>query len=888
MNLFILKMAWRETRGAWRHFLYFFACIAIGVGALVGVSLFGTNMERAVTKEARGLLGGDLEIRLTRPLSLAGQAVLDSLNTRDIAFTHVSELVAMAAQVTPGPSRAHSTQIVELKAVESAYPLYGALRLEPADSPDILLHPDEHRCGGRSCFGAVVQESLLIRMGLSVGDRLKIGQAKFLITGVVRTEPDRMANAFTLGPRVMIAQEGLQAAQLIKPGSRVRERYLVKTPFDMPLEPLLSELRDRLSADSARVSSYRTAQSQLRQFLEQLSRYLGLIGLTALFIGGLGVGTSIHAFLRDKLRTIAILKAVGADSATVVSTYVAQAIFLGCIGSLAGIFLGIALQRGLPPLMAAFFVSDLLDQVGVSSELSWSSMWPLLKGAILGLLSTLLFTLWPLLKIRDIHPGAIFRREAEQTVVEQETPPSRWWVAWGLADRWNVGTAGGIILGLCALSVWQAGSWSIGLLFLGALSLAIAVLFVCARVFVRGLAWAPLPPVLSLRYALGNVVRPGSQATGIMVAIGIGVMVIVTVSLVERALLNQVQESRPADAPTFFFIDIQGDQAKEFVSLVNRETGHGRPELTPLVRSRLHAINGHAVKVEEEVEKEDKRTDGKEARGKQWYFTREYVLTFLDHLPKDNQVVKGEWWKPGQIFPTPQVSVEEEAATNLGLHIGSIVEFDIQGTTVSAEVSSIRKVEWGNFSTNFYMILSPGAIAGVPFTYVATVRVLPQQEVPLQEAVVASFPNVSAINIGDVLEGFARVLDRLSLVIRAVALFCVAAGGLVMAAALAATRYRRLYESVILKALGATRGLIARAFAAEYVLLGAVAGLIGLILGSGLSWTVLRLVFDLPWSMAPRVLGIGLFLTMSLTLIVGFASTYRILGQRPLAVLRHE
>jgi putative ABC transport system permease protein len=888
VNLFILKMAWRETRGAWRHFLYFFACIAIGVGALVGVSLFGTNMERAVTKEARGLLGGDLEIRLTRPLSLAGQAVLDSLNTRDIAFTHVSELVAMAAQATPGPSRAHSTQIVELKAVESAYPLYGALRLEPADSPDILLHPDEHRCGGRSCFGAVVQESLLIRMGLSVGDRLKIGQAKFLITGVVRTEPDRMANAFTLGPRVMIAQEGLQAAQLIKPGSRVRERYLVKTPFDMPLEPLLSELRDRLSADSARVSSYRTAQSQLRQFLEQLSRYLGLIGLTALFIGGLGVGTSIHAFLRDKLRTIAILKAVGADSATVVSTYVAQAIFLGCIGSLAGIFLGIALQRGLPPLMAAFFVSDLLDQVGVSSELSWSSMWPLLKGAILGLLSTLLFTMWPLLKIRDIHPGAIFRREAEPTTVEQETPPSRWWVAWGLADRWNVGTAGGIILGLCALSVWQAGSWSIGLLFLGALSLAIAVLFVCARVFVRGLAWAPLPPVLSLRYALGNVVRPGSQATGIMVAIGIGVMVIVTVSLVERALLNQVQESRPADAPTFFFIDIQGDQAKEFVSLVNRETGHGRPELTPLVRSRLHAINGHAVKVEEEVEKDDKRMDGKEARGKQWYFTREYVLTFLDHLPKDNQVVKGEWWKPGQIFSTPQVSVEEEAATNLGLHIGSIVEFDIQGNTVSAEVSSIRKVEWGNFSTNFYMILSPGAIAGVPFTYVATVRVLPQQEVPLQEAVVASFPNVSAINIGDVLEGFARVLDRLSLVIRAVALFCVAAGGLVMAAALAATRYRRLYESVILKALGATRGLIARAFAAEYVLLGAVAGLIGLILGSGLSWTVLRLVFDLPWSMAPRVLGIGLFLTMSLTLIVGFASTYRILGQRPLAVLRHE
>jgi len=673
---FILKMAWRETRGAWRHFLYFFACIAIGVGALVGVSLFGANMEQAVTKEARGLLGGDLEIRLTRPLSLSGQAVLNSLSERDMLFTHVSELVAMAARGTVGPVETQSTQIIELKAVESVYPLYGTIRLEPPQSLDTLLHPDEQRCGGHSCFGAVVQESLLIRMGLSIGDRLKIGQAMFLITGIVRTEPDRMANAFTLGPRVMIAQEGLRAAELIKPGSRVRERYLIKIRSDTQLEPLRSELRDRLEADSARVSSYRTSQSQLRQFLEQLSRYLGLIGLTALFIGGLGVGTSIHAFLRDKLRTIAILKAVGADSATVIWTYVVQAIFLGCIGSLAGILFGIALQRGLPPLMAALFVSDILDQLGLSLELSWASVWPLLKGATLGLLSTLLFTLWPLLKIREVHPGAIFRRDAEQATVEQGASQSRWWVKQGLTDPWNVGTAGGIVLGLCALSVWQAGSWSIGLLFIGAMALAITVLFVCAQLFVRGLAWMPRPRILSLRYALGNVVRPGSQATGIMVAIGIGVMAIVTVSLVEQALLHQIQENRPADAPTFFFIDIQLDQAKEFVSLVDRQAGHARPELMPLVRSRLHAINGQVVKVDEGVEKDDKRTEAKEARGKQWYFTREYVLTFLDRLPKDNTLIKGEWWKPGQVFSTPQVSVEEDAALHLGLTIGSIVEFD--------------------------------------------------------------------------------------------------------------------------------------------------------------------------------------------------------------------
>lgn len=888
MNPFIFKMAWRETRGAWRHFLYFFACIAIGVGALVGVSLFGANVNHAVTKEARALLGGDLEIRLSHPLSSGGQEVLDSLDARGMAFTHVSELVAMAARTTPGTSGIQSTQIIELKAVEPAYPFYGSLRLEPAQSLQSLLHPDARCREGSTCLGVVVQESLLIRMGLAIGDQLKIGDAIFSIAGIVRTEPDRMANAFSLGPRVMISQEGLRAAELIKPGSRVRERYLVKMPPDLPLEPTLSELRSRLASDSVRLSSYRTAQPQLRQFLEQLSRYLGLISLTALFIGGLGVGTSIYAFLQDKLKTIAILKAVGADSATVVATYVVQAIFLGSVGSFAGVLLGIMLQRGLPPLIAGLFASDLLEQLGVSAELSVFSIWPLMKGLLLGLLSTLLFTLWPLLKIRDVQPGAIFRREAEQAMIGHEMAPARWWMRWGLADRWNVGTAGGIILGLCGLSVWQAGSWTIGLLFLGSLLLALAVLFVSARILVRGLAWVPMPRTLSLRFALGNLVRPGSQAAGIMVAIGIGVMMIVTVSLVEQALLQHVRETRPTDAPTFFFIDIQPDQSQEFLSLVRRQIGRTGAELTPLVRSRLHAIDGHIVTAEEGVGKDDKRTNGKEERGKQWYLTREYVLTFLDQLPKDNQLVKGEWWRPGHVFTPPRVSVEEEAAAQLGLRIGSILEFDIQGAMVSAEVSSIRKVEWGNFSTNFYMILSPGSLEGAPVTYVATVRVSPQEEVPLQQSVVASFPNVSAIHIGDVLDSFARVLDRLALAIQAVALFCLLAGMLVMAAALAATRYRRLYESVILKALGATRGLLARAFAIEYVLLGMVAGLIGLTLGTVLSWAVLHYVFDLPWTVHLEVLASGLFLTMLLTLLVGFASTYRILGQRPLAILRHE
>jgi putative ABC transport system permease protein len=910
MIRFMLMMAWRETRAAWRHFLYFLVCIAIGVGALVGVSLFGMNVEQAVEREARGLLGGDLEIRLSHSLTSTGQAILDSLQDRGIIVTHVSELVAMGARAEQFVMGGQATQLVELKAVESGYPLYGVLKVEPGRPLSELLAPPVSACttsdarisASRTssqvsqfapsvpCHGAVVHESLLIRMRLAVGDPLKIGQGLFVITGVVRTEPDRTANAFSLGPRVLVSQDGLRAASLVKFGSRIRERYLLKIPEAMPPDPLMYELRGHLAAESARVSGYRDAQPQLKQFLDQLTRYLGLIGLTALFVGGLGVATSIHAFLREKLNTIAILKTVGADSTTVIGAYVLQALILGSAGSLIGLVLGILLQQGFPWVVAGLLASNLLDQLGFSPELTGASLVPLGKGMALGLLSTLLFALWPLLTIREIKPAMIFRRDvlplAPAGIGDTVALRSRWQAI----DRVKGLTLIGIGLGLALLSIWQAGSWKVGLLFIGAFVGAVLLLGISTRVVLRLLKACPRPASLIVRQALGNILRPGSQVVSITIAIGIGVMVVVTVSLVERSLLSQVGETRPTNAPTFFFIDIQPDQADGFIALIRQRTGDLNTQLTPLVRSRLSALNGRPIKLDATSEEEEQKEQpvGKEERRKNWYLSREYVLTFLQDLPKDNEVVNGAWWKPSQVFPKPLVSIEEEAAKHLGLTIGDTVEVDVQGATLAGEVSSIRKVEWGNFSTNFYMIFSPGALDGAPITYVGTVHVPASEEVALQEAVVASFPNVTAINVGDVLNSFARMLDRLSLAIRAVALFCVLSSGLVMAAALAATRYRRLYESVILKAVGATRSVIARTFAVEYALLGAVGGLLGGSLASLLSWAVLATVFDLSWSLQPLVLAVGLMATIALTLLVGFLSTYRLLGQPPLSVLRHE
>jgi putative ABC transport system permease protein len=896
-------MAWRETRGAWRHVLYFFICIALGVGAVVGIDLFATQLESTVTREARALQGGDIEIRSSYPLSEHGRSVLAPFRGRGVVTTHATELVAMAAasaRSKEGDPGARATQVVELKAVEATYPLYGSIRIEPDQPFWSLLAPPSQSCTSAlsvtpytTCYGAVVQEALLIRMGLAVGDPLKIGQARFLITGVVRKEPDRMAGAFSLGPRVFVSQEGLAAAELVKPGSRLRERYLLRLPPTLPVVPLLYELRGRLSQDSVRITSYQDAQPQLRQFLAQLARYLGLIGLTALFLGGIGVGSSLHAFLREKLQTIAVLKTLGADSRTIVRTYLVQALALGLVGSTAGAAFGIGLHFALPPLLGQILGPEMVHQLEISAKFSPAAALPVAKGIGLGLASTLLFALWPLLGIRHVEPALILRREVQPGSVPlgSEAPGrlSRLCRSW-LPDRIRAVSVVGVAVGLAGLGVWQAGSWRIGLLYLGGLGVAVVALFVSAIALVRllTLSAAILPGARSLavRQAISNIRRPGSQATAVLVSIGIGVMVILTVSLLEQALLDQVGGSRPTDAPTFFFIDIQPDQKDAFMHLLAVRTGDPKADAVPLVRSRLHAVNGRRVNAEERLGRGSEAPN--EERRKNWYVTREYVLTMLPHLPKDNRIVKGTWWGEEPASPRPLLSLEEEAAKNLGVNVGSTITLEIQGATVSAEVASIRKVEWGNFSTNFYMILSPGSLDGAPLTYVATVRVPVQDELPLQEAVVSAFPNVTAINIRDVLDSFSRIVDRLSLAIQAVALFCVATGAVVMAAALSAGRYRRLYESVIFKAIGATRAVLVRAFALEYALLGFVGGLVGAGLASALSWWILRYSFDLDWALRPMVLTAGVAVTMLLSLAVGFLSTFRILGERPLSVLRRD
>jgi len=745
-----------------------------------------------------------------------------------------------------------ATLLVELKAVEREYPLYGRVQTLPAAPLDVLL-ADRGGAGG-----AVVEARLLERLGLSVGDPLVVGAARFTVAGVLVREPDRPTGLVTLGPRVLIAGHALERTGLLQVGSRVRYRTLVRLPAGATPRTAGADLARAIGDPAVRVAAFDEAQPGLRRFFAQLATYLGLVGLASLLVGGVGIASSVTTFLRRQLSTIAILKCLGASWRTLLVAYLVQTLALGLLGSLAGAALGVATQPALVRALAPFAPFTL--------EVRWDTG-TIARGLALGVLTALLCALWPLLAVRAVPPSLIFRREV---------PASEWRVRrpWAAALP--------ILAGLAALAVWQVGSLRLGAVFLGAALAALAVLLSLSRGLVKLARRLPRMPGLAWRQGLAGLDRPGGHTVRVVVALGVGVMLLVAVALLEASLGRQLAYEHKRDAPAFFFIDVQPDQREAFARLVGAVSGGAAPALTPIVRARLAAIDGAPVT----RELIDRRKQ--ESPDKIWYFTREYVLTWAPEPPSANQIVRGRWWTPSEASARPRVSVEEEAAKYFGVGVGGTLTFDVQGVPVQAEVMSLRRVDWQSLTANFFMVLSPGALDGAPATYLATARVPAAVETALQDRVVAAFPNVTAIPLRGVLERVGEVLDQISFAVRFMASFSIAAGLVVMAGALAATRYQRLYESVILKTLGATRWAIARAFAVEYACLGATAGLGGTLLASVLAWIVLRFVLDTPWTLEPGTLLLGVLLTTVGALAVGLLATVRLLGRAPLSVLRQE
>ena len=843
---FALRMAWRETRGAARHFAVLFGCVALGVAALVSVGTFAANLDRTLTREARALTGGDLELRAAQPLDPAARAAVDALVRAGAVTTTVRELVAM----TRLPARG-ATLLVELKAVERAYPLYGRVETAPPSPLDGLL-ADRGDAGG-----AVVEAPLLQRLGIAVGDPLVIGSARFIVTGVLVREPDRPVGLVTLGPRVIVAADALERTGLLQVGSRVRYRTLARLPAAVTARAAADDLARAIGDPSVRIAAFDESQPGLRRFFSQLATYLGLVGLASLLVGGVGIASTVTTFLRRQLATIAILKCLGAGSRVLLATYLIQTLSLALVGSLVGAALGVAAQPLLVRALAPFapFVLEARWDAGT-----------LVRGIVMGVAITLLCALWPLLSVRAVPPSLILRRDVDES-------------RWRARRPWAAALP--IVTGLAALAVWQAGSFRLGGIFAGAALAALAILLGLSRALMRLARRVPRTRGLAWRHGLAGLDRPGGHTVRVVVAVGLGVMLLVAIALLEANLGRQLAYEQKREAPSFFFIDVQPDQREPFTHLVGDVSGVV-PVVTPVVRARLAAIDGTPVT----RELIDRRK--REAPEKNWYLTREYMLTWAAAPPPANAITRGRWWTADEASARPRVSVDDEAAKYFGVGVGGTLTFDVQGVLLEAEVMNLRKIDWQSLSANFFMVLSPGALDGAPTIYLATARVPPDLESRLQDRVVAAFPNVTAIPLRGVLERVSEVLAQISFAVRFMALFSIAAGLVVMAGALAATRYQRLYESVILKTLGATRWAIARAFAVEYACLGAAAGLGGTALAAVLAWIVLRFVLDTPWTLEPETLVLGVTLTTLVSLAIGLLATVRLLGRKPLSVLRQE
>ncbi len=845
-QLFALVLA--ETRGAWRRMLFFILCIAVGVGAVMTVKSFSNLVSQTIQSQEKGLLSADLAIKGSWEQNKEDLDIQKKVLPVETEFLFIKELHGMVKFNSPSTGTKPASLITELKAVSLTgpqYPLYGEFKSKPEKPLANLLVND----------GAVVEPSFLIKTGLKQGDSFSLGKAKLRINGVVLSEPDRITRAFSIGPRVFISRASLNESGLVQPGSRVKHRTLIRLPSSIELEKALVLLERNLTDKSISIRTYRDMQSSLSSSIDRMGQYLGALGVIALLMGGIGVAMIVRTFMAQKLDTLAILSCLGASSRTLFKVYLLQSMLMGLAGSVFGVCIGFSLTFLLPQKMEG------LINLKLEPVFYWI---PALQSLLLGCATTLIFCLWPLIRAVKTRPLRLFRRNFEEE--EQGTRRERW-----------VST---IILGLglAAMICWQAGSIKRGLIFLTALAISAGVFALASMLLLKLLKTLPPSGSMARRYGMSNLMRPNNQATSIITCLGMGIMLILTVRLVQMDMLAMLNKNTEMSPPNYFFIDIQHDQKQTFTQVLDRVAPEAERTITPLVRSRLHRIDDKLI---ENWEYKDKRRE-------EWFINREFVLTYMaGPPPKDNEVIEGTWWNEERA-KNAEVSLEQDAAKRLHAKIGSELVIDIQGVPVSATVTSIRKVNWRNMRTNFYMIYSPGALDGAPITYVATVHVSDRKELELQHAIVEALPNITALSTRDIVNTIESTVSKLITLVDFMSGFAIAAGLFILSGSIASTKYRRLRESAVLKILGAQRKVVTTILGIEYVTLGVIAAFVGIGLAQGLSWAVMKYMIKSDWHVQPATLAWAFVFAVLITVTTGILSSLDVIRNKPLKTIRES
>jgi putative ABC transport system permease protein len=832
----------RESRGSRSRLTFFVLCLAIGVAAIVSVAGLSRGLRQGIRAEARKLLAGDLAVTGSRPLPAELYELLET--QAGVRSTLIKEMVTVVA--SPGePGTPGRSQVVELKVIAGEYPYYGTLLLEPARALDELLSDET----------TVVSPDLLARLGLEIGDTLRVGGEPFRIAGVVEAEPDRISGGFSLGPRVFLNTDGFERTSLEQLGSRISHRLLVRLPASSDatqLAALADRIREIVDEDLGYdVETHTDALPSLQQGVSQMERFLGLVALLSLLLGGVGAAQTTRAWLATRMDAIAILRCLGLRPREVLLLYLGQAVLLGLVGSLIGAALALVILQLVPSLLG--------DLIPVTSFSAWQPA-AIGRGVALGTGIAVLFSLPPLLITRRIPPLRVLRKDVEPL------PPSRWVTFL---------TGGLVIVGIWLTATLQSGSRTLGVQFTIGVLAAALLLALAAVLLVKLLARSRARGPVWMRHGLAALGRPGAATLGAAVALGIGVLLVLGLQLVENGLEAELRSALPSSAPTGFLIDIQPEQWAGVERLLEQE-GAKNIDSVPVVMARLTAIDGRPVK---ELVAEDERED------RRWALTREQRLTYLSVLPADNRVVEGRLWGEEE---KPEVSVEAEFAEEMGVSLGSTLEFDIQGVPVELHATSMRTVDWRTFGINFFLVVEPGVLDEAPQHRIATTWLPPDREQQIQDLLATSFPNVTLLKIRELLEKLAQVMERLATGVRFVGAFTVLAGIVILGGAVSAGTVRRGREIALLKTLGMTRKGVIAMLATEYALLGAVAGVIGTAGGLVLSWMVLTRGMELDWHFQLPPTALAVVASIVLTAATGIAASWTALRKRPVEVLRSE
>ena len=829
-----LGLAWRfarrDLRGGVKGLRIVLACLALGVAAITAVGTLRAGVEAGIAADGARILGGEVEVASQQ--GALPRALADWATARGARISRITQMRAMA--VAPDGERT----LVELKAVDEAYPLFGELLLDP---PGILM-PGE----------VVVERIVADRLGLQPGSTIRLGDATFRLRGVILAEPDKVASPAIFGPRAMIPLADLPATGLIQPGSLANWDMRMALPEGASRQAFANELRAAFPQSGWRIRTADAAAPSVNRFVDRAAFFLTLASLTALLVGGIGVATGVRSWLDQRARTIATLRCLGAGPGVIFATYLMQVLALACLG----IAIGLAAGFGLT-MLGAWALADALPippRMGVYPV-------PLALAAVYGLLTALAFALWPLGRAMEIPGAALFRDALQPSGARPRIALVGATVAAGLA--------------LAALIIGSAENRFFAISFVGGALGTLLVFRLGAFALMRGARAFRGVRRPALRLGLANLHRPGAPTPLILVSLGIGLTTLAAVALIEGNLRRQIAEQLPDAAPNFYFIDIQSDQARDFDRVAAAQPTVSEVKRVPSLRARIVAVNG--------VPSDQVRTTPETA----WALHGDRGLTYAATPPEGTRIVRGEWWAP-DYRGEPLVSFDANLARGWGVGIGDSITVNVLGRDIPLRIANLRDIEWRGLGLNFVLVASPGLLEAAPHTHIATLRSATANEGSVLRAISEAFPNVSGIRVRDALEQVAALLSRIGTALSATASLTLAAGALVLAGAVAAGQRWRVRDAVVLKTVGATRAQVRRAFLVEFGLLGATAGLIAAAAGTAAAWGVVRFILAAEWIFLPGTLAAVVLACTALTLAFGYAGTALALRARPAPFLRNE